>query len=107
VAFLHECGHLFVACWSGVKVEVFSVGVGPELFGSAEARHAWWLAVIPIGGYVRFVGDRKAASVADGGASELVDRDASRLSMSSRGMWPEASAARPGTTPDRAVRRTS
>jgi hypothetical protein len=35
----------------------------------------WWL-VIPIGGYVRFVGDRKAASAADGGASELVDRDA-------------------------------
>jgi hypothetical protein len=40
VAFLHECGHLFVACWSGVKVEVFSVGVGPELFGFTEARHA-------------------------------------------------------------------
>jgi hypothetical protein len=32
--------------------------------------------VIPIGGYVRFVGDRKAASVANGGALELVDRDA-------------------------------
>jgi regulator of sigma E protease len=73
VAFLHECGHLFVACWSGVKVEVFSVGVGPA---SLRRGTRWWLAVIPIGGYVRFVGDRKAASAADGGASELVDRDA-------------------------------
>ena len=39
VAFPQGCGHLFVACWSGMKVEVFSVGVGPELFGFTEARH--------------------------------------------------------------------
>ena len=60
-----------------MKVEVFSVGVRPELFGfTGGAARDGWLAVISIGGYVRFVGGREAASAADGGTSDLVDRDA-------------------------------
>ncbi len=77
VAFVHECGHLIVARWFGVKAEVFSVGIGPELFGFTDrCGTRWRLAAIPIGGYVRFAGDRNAASVGSAPA-DLTQRAAS------------------------------
>ncbi len=61
VTLLHECGHLFVARWLGVKAEVFSVGFGPELFGFVDRFGTRWrLSAAPVGGYVRFAGDRRA-----------------------------------------------
>ena len=66
VVFVHEFGHFFVARRCGVKVEVFSIGMGPELVGRTDRRGARWrLSAIPIGGYVRFAGDRDAASAPD------------------------------------------
>jgi regulator of sigma E protease len=66
VVFFHELGHFLVARWVGVRVLVFSVGFGPELFGFND-RHGtrWKLAAIPLGGYVKFFGDQNAASVPD------------------------------------------
>ncbi len=66
VVFFHELGHFLVARWSGVRVLVFSIGFGPELLGFND-RHGtrWKLSVIPLGGYVKFLGDENAASVPD------------------------------------------
>jgi regulator of sigma E protease len=66
VVFFHELGHFLVARWNGVRVLVFSVGFGPELLGFSD-RHGtrWKLSAIPLGGYVKFLGDENAASVPD------------------------------------------
>ncbi|WP_249689873.1 RIP metalloprotease RseP [Stappia sp. WLB 29] len=66
VVFFHELGHFLVARWCGVRVQAFSVGFGPELFGRND-RHGtrWKLSVIPLGGYVKFAGDENEASVPD------------------------------------------
>jgi regulator of sigma E protease len=66
VVFFHELGHFLVARWCGVKILVFSIGFGPELFGFND-RHGtrWKIAGIPLGGYVKFFGDENAASAPD------------------------------------------
>jgi regulator of sigma E protease len=66
VVFFHELGHFLVARWCGVRVLVFSIGFGPELLGFTDRRGTRWkLAAIPLGGYVKFLGDENAASVPD------------------------------------------
>ena len=66
VVFFHELGHFWVARRCGVKIDAFSIGFGPELFGFYD-RHGtrWKIAAIPLGGYVRFYGDDSAASTPD------------------------------------------
>jgi regulator of sigma E protease len=66
VVFFHELGHFLVARRCGVRVLVFSIGFGPELFGFND-RHGtrWKISAIPLGGYVKFFGDENAASVPD------------------------------------------
>jgi regulator of sigma E protease len=64
LVFVHELGHYLVARWCGVRVETFSVGFGPELFGWFDRRGTRWkLAAIPFGGYVKMYGDADAASM--------------------------------------------
>jgi regulator of sigma E protease len=67
IVFVHEYGHFKVARLCGVKVEVFSIGFGREIFGWND-RHGtrWKVCWIPLGGYVRFEGDANAASMPDG-----------------------------------------
>jgi len=66
VVFFHELGHFLIARLCGIRVLVFSVGFGPELFGFND-RHGtrWKFAAIPLGGYVKFFGDENAASAPD------------------------------------------
>ena len=60
---VHEYGHYIVGRWSGIKAEVFSLGFGPKLFSRVDKRGTrWQLAAIPLGGYVKFLGDANAAS---------------------------------------------
>ena len=68
VVFFHELGHFLVARL-GVKVLTFSVGFGPELLGLTD-RHGtrWKISAVPLGGYVKFLGDDNAASVPDNSA---------------------------------------
>jgi regulator of sigma E protease len=63
LVFVHELGHYLMARRFGVRVEVFSFGMGPELFGRTD-RHGtrWRLSLLPLGGYVKFFGDASAAS---------------------------------------------
>ncbi|MBZ9847690.1 RIP metalloprotease RseP [Mesorhizobium sp. CA14] len=63
VVFVHEMGHYLVGRWCGIGVKAFSIGFGPELFGFYDRRGTRWkLCVIPLGGYVKFVGDMNATS---------------------------------------------
>jgi len=63
VVFVHEMGHYLAGRLCGIGVEAFSIGFGPELFGyTAKNGTRWRLAAIPLGGYVKFVGDMSATS---------------------------------------------
>jgi regulator of sigma E protease len=66
VVFFHELGHFLVARLCGVRILAFSIGFGPEIAGFYD-RHGtrWKIAVIPLGGYVKFFGDDSAASTPD------------------------------------------
>ncbi|MDG4881483.1 RIP metalloprotease RseP [Mesorhizobium sp. WSM4884] len=63
VVFVHEMGHYLIGRWCGIGVKAFAIGFGPELFGFND-RHGtrWKLCAIPLGGYVKFVGDMNATS---------------------------------------------
>jgi regulator of sigma E protease len=66
VVFFHEFGHFIVGRWCGVKVDVFSLGFGPELFAFMDRKGTRWrLAAFPLGGYVKFHGDANGASAPD------------------------------------------
>ena len=66
VVFFHELGHFYVARLCGVRVEIFSVGFGRELLGFTDKHDTRWkFCLIPLGGYVKFLGDDNAASVPD------------------------------------------
>lgn len=63
VVFVHELGHFLVARWNGVKVDVFSIGFGPEIWGfTARSGTRWRISLLPLGGYVKMFGDADAAS---------------------------------------------
>lgn len=58
VVFIHEFGHYWVARRAGVRIEVFSLGFGPELWGRND-RHGtrWRISLLPLGGYVKMFGE--------------------------------------------------
>jgi regulator of sigma E protease len=53
---VHEFGHFIVAKWCGVRVEVFSIGLPPRLFGFRRGDTDYRISLLPIGGYVKFAG---------------------------------------------------
>jgi regulator of sigma E protease len=57
VIFLHELGHFLLAKWNGVKVEKFSIGFGRSLFGFRRGETEYVLAAIPLGGFVKMLGE--------------------------------------------------
>ena len=66
LVFVHEMGHYLVGRWCGVKAEVFSIGFGRELIAWVDKRGTRWrIAALPLGGYVRFMGDMNASSQTD------------------------------------------
>ncbi len=66
VVFFHELGHFLVARWCGVKVDTFSIGFGRAIFSRIDKHGTIWkLGWIPLGGYVKFLGDENEASAAD------------------------------------------
>jgi len=57
LVYVHEWGHYWVALKCGVRVEVFSIGFGPEIIGwTNKAGTRWKISAIPLGGYVKMLG---------------------------------------------------
>tara|TARA_E500000331_G_scaffold280277_1_gene273491 strand:- start:126 stop:1238 length:1113 start_codon:yes stop_codon:yes gene_type:complete len=66
VVFIHEYGHYYFAKKYGVGVTDFSIGFGQEIFGwNDKSGTRWKICWIPLGGYVKFFGDRNVYSQAD------------------------------------------
>ena len=66
VVVIHELGHYYAGRMCGVHAEVFSFGFGPTLFAVKDKSGTIWrIAGLPLGGYVRFLGDAGAASEPD------------------------------------------
>lgn len=58
IVFFHELGHYAVARANGIKIEVFSIGFGPELFGwTSKSGTRWKVSLLPLGGYVKMFGE--------------------------------------------------
>ena len=73
VVFIHEYGHYWFAKRFGVGVTDFSIGFGKELFGwSDKSGIRWKICAIPLGGYVKFFGDRNVYSQSD--RQEILDK---------------------------------
>jgi regulator of sigma E protease len=56
IILIHEWGHFIVARLFGVRVEVFSIGFGPRIFGFKWGNTDWRFSALPLGGYVRMAG---------------------------------------------------
>jgi regulator of sigma E protease len=73
---VHEFGHFAVAKLCGVRVESFSVGFGPRLFGIKHGDTDYKVCLLPLGGYVKMTGETPdqistPASTSTGGAGAL------------------------------------
>lgn len=107
LVFVHEWGHYIAAKLCGVKVEVFSVGFGRELFGfNDKSGTRWKVCLVPLGGYVKLFGDVDPASVKhiDGvadpasGAVRPLTQEERRAAFFAKPVWKRAIivAAGPG-----------
>jgi len=73
LVFVHELGHYAVARWCNVKIEVFSIGFGPELKGwNDRLGTRWKLSAIPLGGYVKMFGESE--TIVDGEGEDEKER---------------------------------
>jgi regulator of sigma E protease len=88
LVFVHELGHFLIARWNGVRVDVFSIGFGPELFGRVDKRGTRWkFCAIPLGGYIKMFGEHVLEGGDDGTTREMtaeekkVSFDQKRLSQ--------------------------
>ena len=60
---VHEYGHYIIGRLCGIHAEVFSIGFGKPIWSRIDSRGtSWQIAAVPLGGYVRFLGDADAAS---------------------------------------------
>lgn len=65
LVFFHELGHFLVARLFGVGVEKFSLGFGPRLFGWKSGMTEYLVSAIPLGGYVKMVGEEPDAEISE------------------------------------------
>ncbi|HEY6188083.1 MAG TPA: RIP metalloprotease RseP [Pyrinomonadaceae bacterium] len=68
---LHEFGHFIVAKLLKIRVETFSVGFGPRLWGRKVGTTDYRLSLVPLGGYVKLGGDESNAPIEGAGASDI------------------------------------
>jgi len=88
VVFFHELGHFLVARACGVAIETFSIGFGGELFGWTDRKGTRWkICWLPLGGYVKFLGDENAASVPDRARLERLNTTEQRNAFPLKPLW--------------------
>jgi len=97
LVFVHEFGHYWVARRCGVRIDAFSIGFGPELFGWTDrAGTRWRIAMIPMGGFVKMFGDADAASRPDAQAASQMDEAARQVSFMHKKLWQKAAVVSAG-----------
>jgi regulator of sigma E protease len=97
VIFFHELGHFLVGRLCGAKVDVFSLGFGPELLHFIDRQGTRWrLAALPLGGYVKFRGDANAASVPDSQAIASMPPEEREGTLASLSVWRRAAIVAAG-----------
>jgi regulator of sigma E protease len=88
IVFVHEFGHYIIGRWSGIKAEVFSLGFGPVLISRVDRRGTQWqFALVPFGGYVKFLGDKDAASAGDYQQIGVLSTEERRQTMHGAPLW--------------------
>lgn len=88
IVFVHEMGHYLVARWNGVAIQAFSIGFGPELIGWNDKQGTRWkISAVPLGGYVRFVGDGNEASAPDPDLIKNVDPALAPRLFANKNVW--------------------
>ena len=97
VVFVHEFGHFWIGRLCGVGVKAFSIGFGREVFGWYD-RHGtrWKLSAIPLGGYVKFVGDMNGASVPDEESLGRMSASERAVSFHHQVLWKRAAIVAAG-----------
>ncbi len=76
LVFVHEMGHYLVARRNGVRVEVFSIGFGREIFGWTDsAGTRWKFSLIPLGGYVKMFGDSNVTGAGAGATAGMTPEE--------------------------------
>lgn len=92
IVFVHEFGHYIVGRWSGIRAEVFSIGFGPVVWSRIDRRGTrWQLAALPVGGYVKFLGDANASSAgADAETMAHLSDEEKRHTMHGAPLWARA-----------------
>lgn len=97
VVFFHELGHFLIGRWCGVKLDAFSLGFGPEIFGFDDRYGTRWrLAVLPLGGYVKFHGDANGASMTDEAAAAAMSPQERAVSFFAQKVWKRAAIVAAG-----------
>jgi regulator of sigma E protease len=97
VVFFHELGHFLIGRWCGVKVDAFSLGFGSEIFGFDDRYGTHWrLAVLPLGGYVKFHGDANGASMTDEAAAAAMSPQERSISFFAQNVWKRAAIVAAG-----------
>jgi regulator of sigma E protease len=97
VVFFHELGHFLVARLCGIKVLTFSIGFGPEIVGFFDRYGTRWkISAVPLGGYVKFLGDENAASVPDHEAAATMSEAEKAVSFIHKPVGPRAAVVAAG-----------
>ena len=88
IVFVHEFGQYFIGKLSGIHAEVFSIGFGPVIISFYDKRGTkWQLAAFPLGGYVKFLGDKNPASSPDPEIDKRDEQNLLRKSMHGAPLW--------------------
>ena len=91
VVFVHEMGHYLVARWCGIGSQAFSIGFGPELIGFTDKHGTRWkISAIPLGGYVKFIGDESATSSPVDVNNASLSVDEQRRAFHTQPVWKRA-----------------
>ena len=95
---VHEYGHYIIGRLSGIRAEAFSIGFGPKLISHTDRRGTVWkISAIPLGGYVKFLGDANAASAGvDEEAMSALSAEERRHTMHGAPLWARAATVAAG-----------
>ena len=102
IIFFHELGHFLAGRACGVRIDTFSIGFGPAIFGWRDRFGTRWkIASVPLGGYVKFFGDENGASIPDRERLANLSAEERRVAFPLKPLWQRATSSR---GPDPATR---